>query len=295
MNYKNRKIGVSILRVIIGILVLKDFISFYFNKQYLFSDKGIVSYETYLSIIKYYNINWLNINFNNEQYVIIYCIVGIFFSITFSIGIFKRISAILLFFLLFIFKIRNLYLLDGADNVISVILPFFIFIDSYSLSNLYETKSNILKTKLKPYVSITSYYFTLAVMIQICIIYFFASIHKLQGKPWCNGTALYYILNSDDFSASSLNSFLTKSIFFVKFFTWFTIIFQFLFPFLVWFKKSKKAILFTGIFFHIGIFFLMRIDNFSLIMIACYSVFFTNKEYLKTLIFLKNLKLKYAN
>lgn len=295
MNYKNRKIGVSILRVIIGTLVLKDFISFFFNKQYLFSAKGIVSYETYSDIVKHYNLNWLNINFNNEQNIIIFCIVGVFFSITFSIGIFKRISAILLFFLLFIFKIRNLYLLDGADNVISVLLPFFVFIDSYSLSNFYETKSNLIKTRLEPYLSMTSFSFTLAVMVQICIIYFFASIHKSQSKPWCDGTALYYILNSEDFSASYINSFITRSTFFVNFFTWFTIAFQFLFPFLVWFKKLKKPILFIGIIFHIGIFILMRIDNFSLIMIACYAVFFTNKEYLKTMILLKNLKTKYAN
>ena len=295
MKYKNRKIGVSILRVIIGILILKDFISFYFNKQYLFSDKGIVSYETYLSIIKYYNINWLNINLNNEQNILTYCIIGILFSLTFSIGIFKRISAIILFFLLFIFKIRNLYLLDRADNVISVLLPFFVFIDSYSLSSFYETKSNFIKAKFEPYLSITSHYFIIAVMVQICIIYFFASIHKLQGKPWCDGTALYYILNSDDFSASSLNSFITKSFFFVTFLTWFTIAFQFLFPFLVWYEKSKIPILYIGIFFHIGIFFLMRIDNFSLIMIACYAVFFTNKEYLKTIFLLKNLKTKNAN
>ena len=116
-------------------------------------------------------------------------------------------------------------------------------------------------------------------MLQICTIYFFASLHKLQGEVWIDGTALYYMLNSDDFSATSLNAILTSSLFLVKFFTWFTIVFQVSFPFLILFQKTKYFALVLGVFFHIGIFVLMRIDNFSLVMLACYAIFLSDNEY----------------
>ncbi len=274
-----RKIGLTLLRVIFGIIILKDFLSFYFNRQYLFSNKGIVSYETYLDIINYFHLSWLYINFDIKRNVVAFCILGIFFSLTFLLGVLTKISSIALTIILFIIKSRLIYLMDGADNVISVLMPFFIFLDTKSLITKYENYKCSLKKYLQPYLNITSSCFTLAVMIQICIIYFFASLHKIQSTEWMNGTALYYILNTDDFSASSLNAKLTNSLFLVKFSTWFSMIFQFSFSFLVWFKKTKNIILFIGILFHIGIFVLMRIDNFSLVMLACYAVFFTNNEY----------------
>jgi hypothetical protein len=286
----NRKIGTTIFRIIMGFLILKDFIIYFFNRQFLFSNKGIISYETYLDIVEYYHLNWLYVDFNREINVFLFCALGILFSTTFILGIFTRISSIVLFFLLLIFKIRDIYLLDGADNVISVILPFFMFLDSYSFSVFYEEKTRPIKNKFQPYLIITSNWFSTAMMLQICIIYFFASLHKLQGTVWVDGTALYYILNSDDFSASSLNAIITSSIILVKFFTWFSIAFQLSFPFLVLLKKTKYLVLLLGVLFHIGIFILMRIDNFSLIMLACYTIFLTDNEYLNILHKLKPIK-----
>lgn len=279
-NIFNRKIGVTIFRVILGVLILKDFIIYFFNRRFLFSDKGIMSYGTYTDIVEYYHLDWLYVDFNKEINVFLFCTLGILFSTSFIFGIFTRISSIVLFFLLLLFKIRNIYLLDGADNVISVMLPFFIFLDSHSFSVFYERKTRPIKNRFEPYLNITSYWFSIAMMLQIGIIYFFASLHKLQGEVWIDGTALYYILNSDDFSASSLNAILTSSLFLVKFFTWFTIVFQLSFPFLILFRRTKYFALLLGIFFHIGIFVLMRIDNFSLIMSACYAVFLTDTVYL---------------
>jgi uncharacterized membrane protein YphA (DoxX/SURF4 family) len=297
-NTYNRKIGVTIFRIMIGMLLLKDFISLFFNRSSIFSSKGIVSYEMYLDITNYFHLNWTYVNFNNQTNVIIFCILGILFSITFLLGVFTRLSAVVLFFLLFLFKIRALYLLDGADNVISVMLPFFVFLDSYCLIDSLEKYKLKVIAKFEPYVSITGKWFSIAMILQICVIYLFASFHKLQGDVWIEGTALYYILNSDDFSASSLNAIITSSMIVIKFFTWFTILFQFSFPFLVWFKETKFAMLLLGISFHIGIFILMRIDNFSFVMLACYSIFLTDNEYenlvrkIKTIKVIEKLTLK---
>ncbi|MCC9017354.1 HTTM domain-containing protein [Flavobacterium lipolyticum] len=289
----NRKIGITIFRTVMGVLILKDFMSFYFNRRFLFSDEGIVSYELYLDIINYYNIDWLYIDFNKSVIIKVFCFSGIILSTSFMLGILTRISAILLFFLLFIFKIRAIYLLDGSDNVISVMIPFFIFIDSYSLIDSYERFSLNIKNKVQPYLNIASHYFVIAMMLQVCIIYFFASMHKLQGEYWREGSALYYILNNDDFSASFLNKILTESTLLIKFMTWFAIAFQFSFSFLVLFKKTKMKILLLGVLFHTGIFILMRIDNFSIMMLACYSIFLTDNEYAK--LFKKVIPIKHAN
>lgn len=295
-NY-NYKYGATILRYLLGFAIFKDFITFAYSKKFLFYKTSIVSDNLYLDIIDYFKISYLHFDFNNTSFVNFYLLVSIFFSLLFMLGILTRLSAIVLFLSLFLFKIRNLYLMDGADNVVSVILPFFFFIDTISFSSIYENfKQKILNNNfdLKKVITLSSLVFCYAIMIQICIMYLFAGIHKLYGSVWRDGTALYYILNSEDFSPSFLNSIFTQSLTLVKVATWFTIFFQLTFPFCIWLKPLKKYYIIIGVILHIGIFIMMKIDNFSFIMIACYAIFINNEQYFKTLNWLKKCKTKLA-
>jgi len=138
-------------------------------------------------------------------------------------------------------------------------------------------------------INLFSKYFLMAIVVQLCIVYFFSGLHKLQGEVWRDGTALYYILNSDDFSPTAFNSFFTSFIWLVKLCSWTTIVFQLTFPIFVFIQKTKKWIILIGILLHIAIFFMMKIDNFSLLMISCYAIFFSDKQYKKLL---TNLKIK---
>lgn len=276
---EHRTTGIIVLRLLLGFALLKDFITFYNNRAFIFDNQGIVSYETYQDIVRYYQLKLLHIDFNNPNNVLLFCFLGIITSCTFLMGILPRISAVLLFFLLFIFKFRNIYLLDGGDNIITALLPFFFFIQSNSLCKGYNTIMEKWKLTSNYYLQKLTHYCTLGILIQICIVYFFAGLHKLQGDVWLDGTALYYILNSSDFSAYAINEYLTSFPFIVYSMTWFTIAFQLLFPLLVWFNKTRLSMLFLGILLHLGILIFMRIDNFSFIMLACYAVFFTDEEY----------------
>lgn len=280
MAMGNRKIGVVILRVLIGFFLTKDFLSFFYNKRYLFDKLGIVSYETYQDIVDYYKLQLLNIDFTKDWNINLFLALGFILSITFTLGIIPRISALILFFMLLVFKFRNIYLLDGGDNIVTVLLPLYVFIDSKSLIESYNTLKNRYHISKNYYIIKSSQLFVFAIMFQICIIYFFAGLHKLQGEVWRDGTALYYILNTDDFCPYSfLNTKLTALPFFVYGMTWFTVFFQLSFPFLVFIRKTRKTVLLLGILLHIGIFILMRIDNFSFLMIACYAIFFKDQEY----------------
>jgi Vitamin K-dependent gamma-carboxylase len=276
---ENRKTGILVFRVLIGLSILKDFFAYFHNRSYLFNKNGIVSYETYQDIMNYYKLDWLNIDFTNTTNVIIFCILGIVFSVTFILGVLPRFSALILFFLLMVFKFRNIFLMDGGDNIITAILPLFLFINSESLIGAYNRLKEKGGINNNYYVLHTHKLFVFGIMLQICIVYIFAGLHKLQGEVWTNGTALYYILNSGDFSAYAINEYITRLPIIVYFLTWFTIAFQLSFPFLVWLPKTRKSVLILGIILHLGIFVMMRIDNFSFIMLACYAVFFTDHEY----------------
>ena len=74
----DRKIGATILRVFFGIIILKDFITYFLNRNYLFGRNGIVDYSTYEDIVSYYRLEWLAIDFDHTNNVIFFCLISIF-------------------------------------------------------------------------------------------------------------------------------------------------------------------------------------------------------------------------
>lgn len=279
-NKFNYKIALTFFRVMIGIILMKDFFIYFQFRTLLFPEKGIVDFSTYQDISKLYHLEWLYLDFTSTPVLNVFCISGMIFSVFLFMGFFTRISAIILFFQLFIVKIRMIFMQDGADNFVMVMLPFLAITDSISLSDRYESLKKKIFSFFEPYQEILNIWMYRAMILQICIVYFFAGLHKLQGETWLDGSALYYILNSSDFSASSTNAFITKWPWVVNLMTWSTIVFQLAFPFLVWVKKLRPFVLLTGLGLHLGIFLFMRIDNFSYVMIAAYTLFLNDNLYL---------------
>ena len=262
-----RHTGMKILRIVMGFIMLKDFIIYFINARSIFSREGIVPYSLYERLITFYHLNFLKFPF--DSYYNLFCLGGILCSILFIINYKTFTSGLILLIMVNLIKFRCIYILDGADNLMWVLLPFVL---------LYQPETSFKNFKLnniKRYLNILLPY---AVMIQVCILYFSAAYHKLPGDLWHSGTAIFYILRVDEFRVSFLNVFLTKSKLFVFFLTYMTLVWEGLFPFFAFFKRTKTYLFLVSVLMHIGIFIFMRIDNYSFIAMGTYAVFFTNSE-----------------
>ena len=233
----------------------------------------------------FYNLDFLLLPFNKPYFPQIYLLLIILFSSMFLLGIGRRFIGVLLYALVFCLNQRNGYILDGSDNVIAVTFPFLLLTNCFE----YFTYTQKTLTRLNERVSKNKYLIEIGntitqigligLFVQICFVYFFTALHKLQGDLWLNGTATYYTMRVEEFRATSLNITLTKNHYFVVLSTYFTVLWELGFAFLVWFRNTKLAVLLLGILLHLSIWVFMRIDNFSWIMIGSYSFFITNKEY----------------
>lgn len=266
--------GLTIFRVIICLIVIKNMCFYLPMADELFGAHSIFPFESYVVLMDYYGLHHLTYPFNTLFFPQLYLLAVIVFATTYMLGVGGRIMGVLLYLSIIILKIRNGFILDGSDNVIQVTLPFLILADNLSYFRLFkiETTRNSFLNKVS---SIPSY----GLMIQICFVYFFTGLAKLQGELWLNGTAIYYTMRVSDFMATSWNIALTENHYFVVIGTYFTVLFEMAFPFLIWFRQSKFYIIFGGILLHVGIWIFMRIDNFSWVMITSYFVFITDKEY----------------
>lgn len=277
-NFKNKSTGTTITRVMISFIILKDLVIYLAHAETLFGSSAIVPYQVYSRILESYNLQFLQYPFYNQAATLLFLAVSVVACLLFLLGIRKYITGTLLFLCLFELKNRNIFIMDGADNVIWIMLPFLTLAQSQPLlSNHEKTKSQAPPNpaSVKDHLALLA---VLGITIQLCFIYFFTALSKMLHDIWQNGTALYYILRLEEFRGSPLNVPLTKNAFFVKSITWFTLLWEAAFPFLIWFNKTKKYVIAAGILMHAGIFLFMRIDNFSFVMVSLYPCLFTNEE-----------------
>lgn len=271
-KFKNHSIGLSIYRIIVSFLIVRNLLSYLNYTNLLFSDEGIIFKEEYEKIFKHYGLNWVT---PYLDYVgiegLIYLLI--FLTILFGLGIGKWFVGILLFFFLVIFQLVNYKILDGSDNILLVTLPLL------SLGNSYQfcTVNVISKPEQEP--NLLNSLATKMFLFQISLVYFVTGIAKLKTQVWLNGSALTYILQLNEFNATRFNLTIARNVFTSAFLTYSTLIFELFFPLILVFKKLLFPWLLFGVIFHIGIFIFMRIDVFPWIMIATYFVFIDNSTY----------------
>ncbi|MDJ0367125.1 HTTM domain-containing protein [Hymenobacter sp. H14-R3] len=276
-------IGLSIYRVILSFLVIKNMIFYYGTADEMFGADTMVNYQLYHQIINRSVLAWLEYPFQLPYAAKAYIFLVFVLAFLFLFGIYKRVVGTLFCLSLMVLNLRNNFILDGSDNVMQVTLPFLVLAHSYNYF-VYDVRLRALDGLQRNrwvalFTSTGATWAARALMIQVCFIYFFTAIAKMQGSMWLNGTATYYTMRVEEFRQTAWNIPLTNNHYFVVLSTYFTVLWELSFAFLVWFRRTRLLVLLCGVALHVGIWFFMRIDNFSWIMIGTYFVFVTNQEY----------------
>ncbi|WP_251076542.1 HTTM domain-containing protein [Streptomyces benahoarensis] len=114
----------------------------------------------------------------------------------------------------------------------------------------------------------------LVIMVEVCLVYATAGWFKIQGSRWQDGTAVYYPMHLDYFSPwPELSGLFATSGLLVLLFTYGTVIVQVAFPFTLFNRRLKNALLVVMVCEHLSIAFLLGLPFFSAAMIAADLVF----------------------
>jgi predicted DCC family thiol-disulfide oxidoreductase YuxK len=168
-------------------------------------------------------------------------------------------------------------LMDGGNNLVEIVLFFLIFLD---------TRKSIQKENPPPFAQLSNLLSNISFMsikVQICAVYLTAGLCKAIGEMWQNGTALFYILQNENFSHPLVKEFALEYPEFTILPTYFTIIFQLLFSIFVWNRKTYWYILFFGLFLHLQIAFFMGLFLFGTAMCIMYIAFLPNDSSIRLL------------
>ncbi|MFJ8667263.1 HTTM domain-containing protein [Streptomyces sp. NPDC093600] len=109
---------------------------------------------------------------------------------------------------------------------------------------------------------------------QICLVYASAGWYKIQGTTWQNGSAVYYAMHLEFLTPwPALSHALSGNALLSLVMTYGTVAIQVAFPFALMRRKVKNVLLVLMIGEHIGIWVLMGLPYFSMVMIAADAVF----------------------
>lgn len=262
----------SFFRVFVSLLLLKKLFLQWSLIPLLYSGEGYLS-PTNSTISEFFisfDSNFIRTN--------IYIFLGLYLLllILFLFGFGKNITAIFLFFFYDILQKLCPQILNGGDNYMRFIMLYLCFANSFSFFSLVKTKAQ----RFMQASNFISNLASLSICLHLCLIYFISAIHKIHADVWFNGVATYYTFNIERFNGTSMNTSLSKNIFFVTISTYGTWIIELLYPILIWFKQTKVFMIILAILLHIGIAIFMMLYDFQLIFILVQGFFITNKTWI---------------
>lgn len=200
---------------------------------------------------------------------IIFLALGIF-------NILPLLSTIFVYICLWNLNNKAWITLHGGNNIVDVV---FIYIILMHLGNL---KSGFFQKFFNGALiefgnAIANFAFWSA-RFQIILVYTVAGLTKLQSHLWRDGVALYYVLNTKEFTHPWAQKIFSQFDFLVILGTYGTLLFQLSFPWLVWNRHLKKYMLLYGTFIHLQISFVMGLFDFGIIVSIMYLLFLNQQE-----------------
>ena len=225
----------SIFRVFIALFLIKDVIITNGLKNLLF--KGVEFYiPTKSFLLEILSINTDFVRNNFDYFNILYLII----IILYLFGVGKKFTAFILYVIFDIMQQLNSVTLNGGDNLLKFILLYMVFINSYDYFSISK-----LKYKNSEYEKFDNFISNLAVLsikLHLCLVYFLSGVHKINADVWFNGVATYYTLSLERFRGTSFNLYIAKNAFIVLISTYMTILIEISYPFLIWFKETRKIL-----------------------------------------------------
>jgi hypothetical protein len=116
------------------------------------------------------------------------------------------------------------------------------------------------------------------IQIQVAVVYMGASLLKLGGPLWLNGSALHYVLTNDEVTRFDV-SFLTQYPLLINLMTYMALAMEVSLAFFIWFRAARPFVLYLGLMLHGGILFTINIPCFGELMWIGYLAFLTPPEF----------------
>jgi hypothetical protein len=270
-------IGASLCRMLIGVWMLLFYLQSWNIRHFIWGNDGPVDYAEFLEDVRLVGGYSLLLYSEDARLLDALCTLGVLASCAVMVGLFTRLSMSVGAILLWSFHVRNEFILDGGDNLGRILLIFMCLMQTDRLS---VDRGLFRANRLSAYRATTHNVCLAIILVQVSLLYLSASLSKVSGPLWQNGTALYYVIRREAYgNPHTLGHYDSSNYFLVTIATYGVVGIQLAFPFLVWVKRVRPWIVGGLVALHVAIGYEMGLVRFSLIMIAVLATALPDETY----------------
>lgn len=191
-------------------------------------------------------------------------------AVCLTIGLFTRLSSVFIWLALTSLDHHNPWNISGCDDMMRLLAFCLIFTYSgemLSVDSWWKRKRHpeAVRTEFPPWGQ-------RMIQIQLALSYWGASVAKIGGNQWIDGTAVYYSSHLQDFFRLPVGH-LFDSLAVCQFLSWSTLVIEVALWMLIWFKEIRYWVLLAGLLLHISIDYSMALPIFEMLFVASYVTF----------------------
>ena len=272
-------VPLGLFRLCFGAIVLAYGLLLFPERYAWFSDHGVLSVQAALA----YNgtvgpgTQRLNLLFQPWADHILTPLLVVFIAAAFclTIGLWTRVSALVVYVVLCLLHSRNAPIHDSGDTVMMVLSAYLALSPSGAacsvdrLRRIFAGKEDDDPPLIVPWAQ-------RLIQIQMAVLYLCASLSKVTGPPWLDGTAVYYPLHLSESARFPILG--RDNIYVINLMTWGTIAVEMMLATLVWVPRLRLYVLALGVLLHLGIEYTFNIPLFSFLMITSYLAFLNGAD-----------------
>jgi Vitamin K-dependent gamma-carboxylase len=192
-------------------------------------------------------------------------------AIFLAFGLFTRASSVILFICLASIHERNLYINHGGDTFLRV-AGFFLMFAPAGAALSFDRLIRIWRGKEDASLPLRRPWAQRMIQIELALLYFATFCWKVQGDPWIQGSALYYVYHVDELQRFPVPSFLLRPAV-LKIGSWFALVLEFSLGVLIWFKDLRYILLALGLVFHLYLEYSINVPMFEWDILSAYILF----------------------
>ncbi len=282
LTVPHRQIGASVFRLVLGTTIALLYLQNLGWRRFLWGPHGLIPFTHAAQIVAAYGPNLYLASPSAWFFEAVFW-TGLVASIAFACGRWIPVSTLLCAVLTWCLIYRDGFLGDAGWNLATILLVYALVLDCGRYLVAGKSGAALVPSARPNFHSraaalLHNFGITLAIW-QVSLLYGTSCFYKITGHKWQDGTALYYILRSNQFNLSPLGPHIYHSAALVCIATYATLLLQAAFPFCIWQRPAKYVVALGAIGFHVGIAVTMGLPFFSLVMISCEALVFSDAEY----------------
>ena len=276
-------VPLGLFRLVFGFWTLVYGLMFFPERFLWFSEKGVLSAKAALEYNSMsgpatgqglgagYQINLLTLP-NADHILTLLFVAYLLAALGLTLGFWTRTSSILVFLGLSLLHNRDAPIHNSGDTVM-IVMSFYLLLAPAGAACSLDRLWRVLRGKEDDIAPLIVPWVQRLMQLQIATLYLCASLSKVTGPQWIDGTATYYPLHLAESLRFPVPG--RDNIYVINLATWGTIMVELALATFIWVPRLRLYVLAAGVALHLSIEYTFNIPLFSALMITSYINFLT--------------------